>query len=26
LDDPLFRGYWAGSHKLFLNALFWGNI
>ena len=25
-DDPLFRGYWAGMHKLFLNALFWGKI
>lgn len=26
LDDPLFRGYWAGEHKLFLNAVFWGKI
>jgi len=26
LDDPLFRGYWASEHKLFLNALFWGNL
>jgi len=26
LDDPLFRGYWAGMHKLFLNSLFWGKI
>jgi hypothetical protein len=25
-DDPLFRGYWAATHKLFLNALFWGKI
>jgi len=25
-DDPLFRGYWAGMHKLFLNSLFWGKI
>jgi hypothetical protein len=26
MDDPLFRGYWAGMHKIFLNALFWGRI
>ncbi len=24
MDDPLFRGYWAGTHKLFMNAVFWG--
>ena len=26
MDNPLFRGYWTGTHKLFLNALFWGGI
>lgn len=26
LDDPLFRGYWSGMHKLFLNSVFWGKI
>ncbi len=26
LDDPLFRGFWAGTHKIFLNSLFWGKI
>jgi hypothetical protein len=25
-DDPLFRGYWAATHKIFLNSLFWGKI
>jgi len=24
MDDPLFRGYWTGMHKIFLNAVFWG--
>lgn len=22
-DDPLFRGFWQGTEKLFLNAIFW---
>jgi hypothetical protein len=26
LDDPLFRGFWAGTHKLFLNSVFWGKL
>ncbi|MFO7616875.1 MAG: M14 family metallopeptidase [Bacteroidales bacterium] len=26
MDNPLFRGYWFTTHKLFLNALFWGKI
>lgn len=26
LDDPLFRGYWTGMHKLFMNSLFWGKM
>jgi len=25
-DDPLFRGYWASTHKILLNAIFWGDI
>ncbi len=25
-DDPLFRGYWSGMHKIFLNAVFWGKM
>lgn len=24
LDNPLFRGYWTGTHKLFMNAIFFG--
>lgn len=26
MDDPVFRGYWAGEHKLLLNSLFWGKL
>lgn len=26
MDDPIFRGYWAGMHKLLLNAIFWGKM
>ena len=25
-DDPIFRGYWAGQHKMLMNAIFWGNL
>jgi len=25
-DDPVFRGYWTGQHKMMLNAIFWGNL
>jgi hypothetical protein len=25
-DDPVFRGYWAGMHKLLLNSMFWGKL
>lgn len=25
-DNPNFRGYWHGTHRLFLNALFFGGI
>jgi hypothetical protein len=25
-DDPLFRGFWAGEHKLFMNSIFWGKM
>ncbi|MBT3241732.1 MAG: zinc carboxypeptidase [Bacteroidetes bacterium] len=25
-DDPFFRGYFAGEHKLFMNALFFGEL
>lgn len=25
-DNPLFRAYWYGTNKLFLNALFFGNL
>jgi len=24
LDNPLFRGYWTGTHRLFMNAIFFG--
>ena len=26
LDNPSFRGFWFGTDKLFLNALFFGSI
>ncbi len=26
MDDPIFRGYWAGEHKLLLNSIFWGKL
>jgi hypothetical protein len=26
IDDPLFRGYWSGTHKILLNSLFWGKM
>jgi hypothetical protein len=25
-DDPTYRGYWLGTNRLFLNALFFGNL
>ncbi len=25
-DDPLFRAYWFGTSKIFLNALFFGQV
>jgi hypothetical protein len=25
-DNPNFRGFWYGTNKLFLNALFFGNV
>jgi len=25
-DDPLFRAYFAGLHKLFMNAVMWGGL
>jgi len=24
LDNPLFRGYWTGTHRMFMNAIFFG--
>jgi hypothetical protein len=26
VDDPNFRGFWYGTNKLFLNALFFGSV
>lgn len=26
MDDPVFRGFWAGLHKLLLNSMFWGRL
>jgi hypothetical protein len=26
LDNPLFRGYWYGTKRLFINALFFGKV
>ncbi len=25
-DDPTYRGYWLGTNRLFLNAIFFGNL
>jgi hypothetical protein len=25
-DNPNFRGYWHGTSRLFLNAVFFGNL
>lgn len=25
-DDPVYRGYWLGTSRLFLNAIFFGNL
>ena len=25
-DNPIFRAYWYGTNKLFMNALFFGNL
>jgi hypothetical protein len=25
IDDPTFRGYWYGTNRLFINALFFGS-